>query len=46
MVNMYYKLVKAGLRTMEVVEGKIQVLEKYRSDVQLLLDKDNITETI
>lgn len=43
MVHMYYKLVGVGYRTMELVEGKIQVPEEYRVDVQALLDKDNLT---
>jgi len=34
MVDMYYKLVKAGRRTIE------QVPEKFRSEVQALLDSD------
>ncbi|WP_253205951.1 CD1375 family protein [Clostridium estertheticum] len=42
MVHMYYKLVGVGYRTMELVEGKIQVPEEYRAGVQLLLDKDKL----
>jgi len=45
MVDMYYKLVKAGRRTMDAVVGKLQVPEQYRADVQALLDLDNLTTT-
>jgi len=46
MVDMYYKLVKAGRRTMDVEVGKIQVPEQYRVDVQALLDIDKLKTTI
>lgn len=36
MVEAYYKLIKAGLRTID------QVLPQYKVAVQALLDKDNV----